>query len=867
MAKLVVVDGNSLLFRAYYATAYTNMGIMRTSSGTPTNAIFAFSNMINSILKDVNEGDYFMVAFDTGKETFRHEALDTYKANRKAAPQELVEQFPISREMCKALGIFMFEEEGYEADDIAGTIAKIAEKEGIKSILYTSDRDYLQLVDDKISVDILKKGMSDTELYNEEKVIEKYGFGPEHIIDFKGLRGDASDNLKGIDGVGEKTASTLIQKYGDFDSIVKAMENEKGKVAEAIVREQEQGRMCRDLGLIRTDIDLPFTLEDTKYEGYSFSKIKEFCDKYELKTLLNRLVSKWKRNDEEDAFLLDDETKIDYKMVKEIGIAIDLEDEDDYYGSKIYGIGIYANDKNYYISVDELKNDENLIKILEDKNIKKYCYDYKSIKVSLSNIGINIDGLEFDILIASYILDTSLNKNKEHIFSYFGVNISGKTDENISLFDDPVNKEETCKVAYYSYKLCHKVLTDLSMVNALDLYNTLELPLVDTLANMEIEGFPLDVATLDEYGSDFKARSDALEKGIYDIVGHEFNINSPKQIATVLYDELGLKDKSGKASTSSEYLKEMTDQHPIIEKILDYRKYYKLYSTYTEGLKNHIRKDNKIHAQFNQALTQTGRLSSSHPNLQNIPIRDEEGKVIRKAVFYTDKNYEILTLDYSQIELRVLASMSGCQAMKDIFESGLDIHAEMSKKIFNLKGEPTEQQRRMAKTVNFGIIYGISDWGLADRLGIPLPMAKDIINNFYESFPEIREFFINVQAEADKKGYVSTLMNRRRYINTSIEPNFQVREFLKRAAVNAPIQGTAADLIKMAMVKCEKALKDNNLKTKMILQIHDELIFKVPKEEKDIVYPLLKDIMLNALKLDVPLEVKGGFGQTWYDAK
>ncbi len=866
MAKLIVIDGNSLLFRAYYATAYSSSGIMKTSKGIPTNAIFSFSSMINRILKDINEGDYFMVAFDAGKKTFRNEVLDTYKANRKETPEELVMQFPIAREFIKSMGIFQFQEEGFEGDDIIGSLSKIAESENIKTIIYTSDRDFLQLVNDKINVNILLKGMSDTELFDRDKVYEKYGFGPEHIPDYKGLRGDSSDNLKGITGVGEVTASKLIQEYGDFENIIEAMKNEKSKVAENIINEQEQGRLCKRLGIIRTDVLLPFSLKDTKYEGYFFNQIKEFCDKYELKTLLNRLVTKWKRDDNDNELEISPISDLDTTGVKEIGIAIDLENEEDYYDSMIDGLALYINDKHFYVDIPTLKGNKDLIDLLKNKDVKKYCYDYKAIKVPLSNAGIEINGLAFDILIATYLLDTSLNNDVEQVFSYFGVNVSMSKNGSISLLDMD-KTSTTSKVAYYSEKLAPKVIADLSMHQALDLYNNLELPLVDTLANMEIEGFPLDRDTLESYGKQYQEILDRCEKEIYTLAGHEFNLNSPKQLGSILFSEMGLYDKSKTQSTSVENLNEIQDEHPIIPKILEYRKYFKLLSTYVKGLEEHIRSDKKIHAQFNQAQTQTGRLSSSNPNLQNIPARDEEGKMIRQAMFYDDENLEILSLDYSQIELRVLAHMSGCQAMKDIFNSGLDIHGEMSKSIFHLDREPTDAERRKAKTVNFGIIYGISDWGLADRLDLPLKESKEIITSFYEAFPEIGTFFDKVREDANKKGYVSTCLGRRRYLAGINDANYQVREFQKRAAINAPIQGSAADLIKTAMIKCEQALLDKGLETKMILQIHDELIFKVPKKEKEIVYPLLTNIMANALSLDVPLEVKGGFGKTWYDTK
>lgn len=865
MAKLIIVDGNSLLFRAYYATAYGDKQIMRTKTGIPTNAIFAFSNMMNTILDKIKKGDYLFVAFDTGHKTFRHEKLETYKANRKQVDEDLIKQFPIARDFLQSLNIFTFEKDGYEADDIAGSVAKLASKDNIDVQIYTSDKDYLQLIDDKIKINLIRKGMSDVVLMDEEKVKEQFGFEPIQIIDYKGLRGDPSDNLPGIPGVGDKTAVKLIQEYHDFDAIVEGVKNDKSKVSQNIIENQQLGRLCRDLAIIQTDMKLPFNLEELKYEGYHFKRINDFCNTYELKTFLNKINSKWK---------IEEENKLEYEIVKNIpnniedkviGVSIDFEDEHSYYDSSIYGVGLYLDDKCLYIKWDDVLKDNNLIKLLEDENIKKCCYDFKSIRVALFKNNIDVKGCQFDILIASYLLDSSLVNEAEKAMNLFGLDLA-KRAETISLFEDNNNYLRTVQLAYFSKKLEHKALNELSKISALELYEKLELPLITTLSDMEIEGFPLDIKTLDKYGEEFKRKLEDIQSQIYDLAGETFNISSPKQIAEILYDKLGLKGNK-KNSTSVDALKEIIDEHPIVNKILEYRKYFKLITSYVDGLKAHIHKDGKIHATFNQALTQTGRLSSSNPNLQNISIRDEEGKMIRKAFFYPSYEYEILSLDYSQIELRVLSSLSKSESLKKIFIEHKDIHKETAKKIFKLEDEVDSKQRREAKTVNFGIIYGISDWGLSEELGISVNKAKKLKENFFSSYPELSTYFNKVEQDLEKNGYVTTLLGRRRYIREINDPNYQVKMFAKRAADNATIQGTAADLIKLAMIKCDKVLKENDLKTKIVLQIHDELIFKVPKNEKEIVYPLLKKEMENCLDLGVPLEVDGGFGKDWYDAK
>lgn len=867
MPKITIIDGNSLFFRAYYATAYPGVEIMRSQDGTPTNAIFAFSNMMNKILSDIKEGEAIFVAFDTGKPTFRKKELETYKANRKPAPEDLVKQFPLSREFLKALGVYQFEEEGYEGDDIAGTVAKLAESKGYEVHVYTSDRDFLQLVDENISIHILKKGLSDVAIMTPDKVREEWGFDPIKIIDYKGLRGDSSDNLPGIQGVGEKTAVKLIQEYGDFDTIVANADNIKGKIGQAIKENADIGRLSRDLAIILTDLELPFTIEDLTYQGYDFQSINEFCQRYGLKQFISKVTPKWKKKEINE--LVDFNPVVvnslkDFPRPNSLGIAVDYSD-DDYTNAEVFGVALDFDNHHLYIHLEDLLKDEYALSILQDKTISKHCYDYKAIKVALAFKGIQIDGCVFDLLLASYLLDSSIRNNPDVVMNLFGVDLASQKDDEMSLFSQE-NVERTAKIAYFSRVLENKVRKELAEIDALKLYESLEIPLSSTLAEMEIEGFPLDKQTLESFGVEFKKKIDALTLEIYDLAGEKFNIASPKQIGVILFEKLGLKGNK-KGSTSVEHLKELIDEHPIVPKILEYRKYAKLLSTYVDGLKGHIHSDGKIHAKFNQALTATGRLSSSDPNLQNISIRDEEGKMIRKAFYYPDHKFEILSLDYSQIELRVLASLSGCKGLMDIFNSGEDIHSATAKKVFNLSEEPTSAQRRKAKTVNFGIVYGISDWGLADQLEISVYEARDIISSFYNSFPEIATFFQNIVNNALKDGYVSTLMGRRRYLRELHDSNYQTREFAKRAAMNAPIQGTAADLIKTAMNKVQAKMKEEGFVSKMVLQIHDELIFKVVPNEKDRLYKLVKETMENALQLDVPLEVDGGFGLDWYSAK
>ena len=867
MAKAIIIDGNSLLFRAYYATAYgPNPNILRNNEGIPTNAIFAFGNMLNKILVSLKEGDIIFVGFDTDKKTFRHKEDSDYKANRKPCPDDLKIQMPLVREMLKALNVFIYEKEGYEADDICGTFAKRAAKEGYKVDIYTSDKDYLQLIDEKITINLLKVGMSNILAMDEAKMEEMYGFKPLQIIDYKALRGDSSDNLPGIPGIGEKTAVKLIQEYQSFDEIIKNANEIGGKVGKSLLENEKMGRLCYHLAQIDINVEMPFDVKDAIYEGYDFLRINDFCNKFELKQFLNKLPNKLAKNQGENidfSYETINETK-SVKIGDKIGIALDIE-PGNYNNSQIYGIAIINETNNYYINIDNALKDENLKNILKNENIHKYCYNYKAIKVALSHLNIDIEGLEYDALLAAYILDTSLKGDAESTLRYFGYNIQTNKDESLSLFDNS-NPERAVKIAYSSFHSAPKAYAEIEKLGCLKLYKEVDIPLASVLSEMEIEGFPLDIDTLKDIGTTFQQKLDETKEHIYYLAGEKFNIDSPKQVAEILFDKLKLADKDKKMSTSVDVLKELVNTHPIVSAILEYRKYAKLMSTYVTSLINHVYPDGKIHALFNQALTTTGRLSSSEPNLQNISIRDEEGKLIRKAFFYKEDEYSILSLDYSQIELRILASLAKCKPLQEVFLHGKDIHKSTASKIFHTTNV-SKEQRRQAKAVNFGIIYGISTWGLADQIHCSNKEAKNIIDSFYLAYPEVGEYFSSLVKDVEKNGYVTTLLGRRRYLREVSDSNYQAREFARRAAMNAPIQGTAADLIKVAMIKINNALKEKHLETKMILQIHDELLFKVKEDEKEIVFSLIKEIMEHALDLGVKLEVDGGFGHSWYDAK
>ena len=867
MKKMIIIDGNSLLFRAFFATFNPNVPLMRAKDGTPTNAIFAFSNMLSKIISGFKGDENLLVVFDTGKKTFRHSELDTYKANRKPVNPELIEQMPIARELLKAMGIFTYELEGFEGDDIAGSAAKLAGKNGYDVTIYTSDKDFLQLIDKKIHINMIKRGLSDVKLMDEEELYKEYELLPSQIPDFKGLMGDPSDNLKGIPGVGPKTAVKLIKEYGSLENIIENVDKLGGKVANAIKENEESGRLCKHLAMIKTDIELPFSLDETLYSGYHVNELSDFCRKYDLKTLLNKMDQKFVKENKQTK-------EIEYKIMKslpsiddkKIGIALDF-DEDDYYDGIVNGIAITSNHQTYYLNIKDAKKDNNLLEILKSNTYEKYCYDFKAIKVALSRTGIELNGLTFDLLIAAYNIDTSLINNIDAIFNFFSISLTKVSNDSISLFqDDSLNILRAAEISFHALNIYDEAIKQIKDTDALDLYKFIELPLANVLAKMEIEGFPLNAKALNEIGDVFRNKQKELENQIFAIAPHHINLSSPKQIGELLV-ELNVFDKDKKISTSVDVLKKVAHKHPIVDLILEYRKYAKLTSTYIDGLLVHVHDDGKLHPRFNQALTSTGRLSSSNPNLQNISVRDEEGKMIRKAFFYPNDDFYILSFDYSQVELRVLAALSNCQKLLDAFNNDEDIHEITAKHVFH-KDEISSADRRKAKAVNFGIVYGISDWGLAEQLNITSTEAREIIRNFYLTYPEIATFMGNIVQNAENDGYVKTLFGRVRYLRELHDSNYQVHEFAKRAATNAPIQGTAADLIKMAMINIDKMLEERHFETKLVLQIHDELIFKVPVKEINEITPLIKDLMEQVYpKLGVKLKVDGSYAKTWYDAK
>lgn len=863
--KLYVVDGNSLLFRAYYATSFTG-NIMRRKDGFPTNAIFGFANMMTKLLSQLKEGDKLFVSFDYGKQTFRKEKLESYKAQRKPIEEDLKAQLPCARELLKAMGIYYYEEEGYEGDDIAGTVAKMGSKLGIETICFTSDKDYLQLIDNHIKVHMLKKGLTDIEEMNEVTLKEKMGLTPAQIIDYKGLMGDPSDNLKGIPGVGEKTAIKLIQEHGSLENIIEAMKTDKSKLATKIIENQDLGFLCKEIATIVTDMNLPFTLDDLDYMGYDYNELSSFYTKYECFSLLKKLKPTDKRisKNTSTSNVVDFE-KIEVKKFKDIPstniVVLDIE-KGNYNYAAINGLCFSKDGKTYYLPYFLAKNDNDFIKFMKDETKKKITYDYKQLKVSLSRDNIEVNGLEFDLTLASYLLNTSLNNDPVTIYAYYGVNILLTTNE-LSLFE---NNDSIYNMAFHLERLYPSIINKLKDDNALSLFNEIELPLCEVLSNMEIEGFPIDKHILEEMNEEYKVILNRIQNQIYTLAGYEFNIASPKQMADLLFHKLELPSNK-KESTSIEVLNYLRDKHPIVPLLIEHRKYSKIISTYTEGLLTYIHSDNKIHTLFNQALTQTGRLSSSEPNLQNISTKNEEGKLVRKAFYYNNDDL-LLSLDYSQIELRILASMADCTPLIETFNNDEDIHTRTAMDVFNLsKDQLTSEYRRKAKAVNFGIIYGISDWGLSEQISSSPVEAKQIITTFYEKYPEVKDYFTKVIQSCKELGYSSTLYGRRRYIPDITSPNYNVREFGKRAAMNASIQGTGADIIKIAMIKIDKFLKENNYKTKMVLQIHDELIFRIPQEEKDIMPSLLKDLMENCVQLKVKLKVDGSIAKTWYDCK
>lgn len=858
---LYVIDGNSLLFRAYFATSYGGPGeIMRTSGGIPTNAIFAFSNMILKILSSFKGGESIFVAFDCDSKTFRKEEFQDYKANRKPTPEDLIAQFPISRELLHALGICHYEEHGVEADDLCGTVAKLAAKEGYQVDVYTSDKDYLQLVDSSITVNLLKTGLSNMNPITPEEMVKQFGFSPKQIIDFKGLRGDSSDNLPGIKGIGDKGATALIQTYGSFQKIVEAAKEGliKGKTGEKIIEGEAMGRMCYELATIKTDCALPFRLDDLLYEGYDQSRCEEFAKKYELRSFLGKLPLSFRKGAKEVCPKAEKVPSFQgIPFPENIGVALDL-DEASPHESPVLGIAVFTGGGLYYEEASDMVKDAALKKALLDEKIRKSAFDSKLLEVGLTRLGVRSSLPSSDLLLEAYLLDSSCG-DALSAAAYFGVQLEDEAPDLLS----PCREKRTATLAYLALRKEGEARKGLESNSSYALYQSVELPLAHILAKMELEGFPAHKEILLEIGRDFREKEKRAEQDTYSLAGHPFNIASPKQVGEVLFTEMNL-PHSRSLSTSAETLTYLSKQAPICASILEYRKYAKLLGTYVDGLLPHIGEDGKIHSCFNQTLTSTGRLSSSNPNLQNISARDEEGKQVRKAFYYDDPDTYLLSLDYHQIELRILAALSGCKAYQEVFAENRDLHEETARRIF---GQVNPELRRRAKAINFAIIYGTTPFGLAEQIGCTPKEASAVIEAFYQAYPEIKEYLNHIIEQVQRKGYVETMMGRRRYLKDITDPSYMKREAAKRAALNAPVQGSAADLIKAAMIKIDAFLKEGGYQTKMVLQIHDELLFAGKREELEELTPKLSSLMTDSFSLPVKLTVEASMGKTWYEAK
>ena len=863
MKKVVLIDGNNLLFRSFFATAY-NGNLMRNSKGFPTNAIFGFINMLHKII-DEEKPEYLMVAFDKGK-TFRHEKYEVYKGKRDETPNELKLQFPISRRLCDAMGIKYFEIDNYEADDIIGTFAKVIDNsKDYEGLIVSSDKDLLQLISDKNKVKLLKT--KDYIMMDKNEFKNTYGLDdPKKMIDIKSLMGDASDNIPGVKGIGEKTAISLLQKYGSLDGVYENIENINGKTKEKLENDKDNAYLSYEIATIYTEVPIDTSIDNIKYLGNN-SDYVNILNELEFYSMLKKLDEPKKESKDFDYKVVSELSEI--KLEKEYSFYLEVLGYN-YHDAKPLGVSISTSKKNYYVPFDLLVGSD----IFND-GANKTTYDLKKVLVIFDKYNIQLDKNVRDLMIEAYLL----NKNVKNDIAY----LANTYDYDINFYDKIFGSEitikekdldvyvtDTCKKSFFIYEKRNEFLEEIKSEDMESLYLDIELPLVYVLAQMEETGFKVDKNYLLNMQEDLEREIDVIEKEIYELAGVEFNIASPKQLSDVLFNKMGIpypkRVKDGNYSTSKDILDKLTD-YPIIEKILKFRTLSKLLSNYIVGLIDEIKSDGKIHTIFNQTLTRTGRLSSERPNLQNIPIRLEEGRLIRKA-FIPRENSIIVSSDYSQIELRVFAHMSHAENMIHAFKNDLDIHAKTAADIFHVDIDKVDKNmRRQAKAVNFGIIYGISGFGLSEDLGINLYEAKDFIDNYLATFPGIKEYMDKVVSDAHKNGYVKTLFNRKRVIEELNNKNFLIRSSGERMAMNTPIQGTAADILKMAMVELQKRIDEENLNSKMLVQVHDELVFDVPENEVEIMKELIRDVMENIYKLDVPLKVDIEYGRTWYEAK
>jgi len=901
LGKFVLVDGNSIMNRAFYGIMGSKM--LTTKDGKYTNAVYGFLAILFKILDDI-QPQYMAVAFDLKAPTARHKMYEGYKANRHGMPDELAEQMPIIKEVLRAMNIDIIEMEGYEADDILGTLSCYGEAKNLDVTILSGDRDTFQLATDKVTIRIphTKGGKTETDEYNREKIIEKYGLEPKQLIEVKGLQGDASDNIPGVPGVGEKTA-LLVQKYGSIENLYKKIEEGqddlKGKQREKIVENKELAELSRTLGTINTKVPIKDDLTDLKVEEWDKEKVLELFKNLNFNRYIDRFNLRENGESENKKEIKELYKSVEKSLKDVIGIIKNknemtfnlvtksVEDQSKIIKEQIIGMSVYNNENKevYYVNLENNEIQE-FKKIFEEEKIRKIGIDLSKTYILLKQENINLKGIYYDIAIASYIINPTNNKLKieDLIQNDLKIDIEtfiGKeeTQAQITLFDvqeennkqAEIKKEKSNLYAYSIGKIKEKTEKELEEIECLDLFYNIDMPTIEVLSNMQWNGMYVDKTELEQFGKELTDKLEVITKIIYEMAGEEFNINSTKQLGEILFEKMKLpvvkKTKSG-YSTDVDVLEKLKKEDPIIEQILEYRQLMKLNSTYVEGLKQYINPETKrIHSFFHQTITATGRISSTEPNLQNIPTRFELGKRVRK-VFKPQEGCVYIDADYSQIELRVLASISEDSHMIEAFKEGQDIHKQAASKVFKTPiDEVTKEQRSNAKAVNFGIVYGISDFGLGEQLGIGRKQAKKYIDEYLTQYSGINQFMDNIKEEAKEKGYVKTLFNRRRYIPELKSNNYMVRQFGARAAMNTPIQGTAADIMKIAMLKVFKEIEKRGLKSKIVLQVHDEMMLEVPIGEQQEIQEIMKKCMESAADLKVPLVAEISEANNWYDCK
>ena len=866
MKKLLILDSNSILNRAFYGVRY-----LSARDGTPTNAIYGFLNILLKLIKE-QEPDYICAAFDVKAPTFRHKQYEGYKAQRKPMPEGLAAQMPLAKDVLRAMGVTILEKEGYEADDIIGTVARLCEESEISCFIATGDKDDLQLASDKTKVilTVTKSGYNETIIYDDKAVKEKYHVTPTEFIDVKALMGDPSDNIPGVKGVGEKTAMSLIEKHHSIEYIYENIDDIglKGAMLQKMKDGREMAFMSKELATINRNTPIEFNAEECVFDGFENNgELYEILKRLELNSIIKKLDLSGGDNVKENEDIFKDFSYQvgDKNMISGDKVTVVLDFDGDNISSAAVGAGNNAVVLNEQDDIKEL---------LEDDSIAKVMFDVKEAIVKL-NGRIDIKNISDDTAIAAYLVDPAKNEYTiEKLASeYFGTVIEKPEVKQLSLLDDvETDRSEYLAKCAVALGVLNERIGDKIKENGQEkLYQEVELPLVTVLAHLEINGFLVDDNQLKEFADKLGEKIDALTNEIYMLAGEEFNINSPKQLGVILFEKLELKPvkktKTGYA-TNADVLEKLRDKHPIVNFIMEYRQLAKLKSTYCDGLTAVVNPNtHRIHSVFTQTVTVTGRLSSTEPNLQNIPTRTELGREIRK-MFVAKDGYVLVDADYSQIELRVLAHIANDETMINAFRNNEDIHAVTASQVLGIPLEDvTKEQRSSAKAVNFGIVYGIGEFSLAQDLHISVKEAKAYIESYLEKYHGVRNYMESIKEQAKKDGYVKTMLNRIRYIPELKSPNYNIRQFGERVALNTPIQGTAADIIKLAMVRVDNRLINEGLKSKLILQVHDELIVEAHKDEVDKVKQILSEEMQNAMKLNVPLKVDMSTGHSWYDAK